>query len=45
MTSTHLMRKVATAVNKAKEHANEKGREGIASAIRGLRVKRARLEN
>ena len=40
-TSAHLMKKVATAANKAKEHAMRRSlsvdEEGIASAIRGLR--------
>ena len=34
-TSAHLMRKVVTAANRAKEHANIEKWEGIASAIRG----------
>ena len=40
-TSAHLIRKVATAANKAREHAMRRNsnvdEEGIVSAIRGLR--------
>ena len=41
MTSAHLIRKVATAANKAREHTKIRSSDvdeiGIASAIRGLR--------
>ena len=41
MTSAHLIRKVVTAANKAREHAMRRSsnidEEGIASAIRSLR--------